>query len=60
MKAGVIAIDDEPPVLKLVKGYIEKTSGFQLMGTYDNPLDAIEFLLENTADIINKQKRAPF
>lgn len=52
MKAGVIAIDDEPLALKLVKGYIEKTPGLQLLGTFDNPLDAIEFLSENTADII--------
>lgn len=52
MKAGVIAIDDEPLALKLVAGYIEKTPGLQLLGTFDNPLDAIDFLSENKADII--------
>lgn len=52
MKAGVIAIDDEPLALKLVAGYIEKTPGLQLLGTFDNPLDALEYLSDNKVDII--------
>lgn len=52
MKLTAIAIDDEPLALKLVAGYIEKTPGLQLIGTFDNPLDAIDFLSENPADII--------
>ncbi|NSW94908.1 MAG: response regulator transcription factor [Bacteroidales bacterium] len=52
MKASVIAIDDEPLALKLVAGYIEKTPGLQLLGTFDNPLDALEFLSDNAVDII--------
>ncbi len=47
-----IAIDDEPLALKLVSSYIEKVPALQLMGTFDNPMDAMEFLNENAVDLI--------
>jgi two-component system, LytTR family, response regulator LytT len=48
----VIAIDDEPLALKLVAGYIEKTPGLKLMGKFDNPVDASEFLADAKVDLI--------
>jgi two-component system, LytTR family, response regulator LytT len=47
-----IAIDDEPLALQLVTGYIEKTPGLKLVGKFDNPLDASDFLTEETVDLI--------
>jgi DNA-binding LytR/AlgR family response regulator len=47
-----IAIDDEPLALQLVTGYIEKTPGLKLLGGFDNPLDAIEFLSNEGVDLI--------
>jgi two-component system response regulator LytT len=47
-----IAIDDEPLALQLVTGYIEKTPGLKLLGKFDNPLDAGEFLVNNPVDLI--------
>ncbi len=47
-----IAIDDEPLALQLVTGYIEKTPGLKLIGKFDNPIDASDFLTEETADLI--------
>ena len=47
-----IAIDDEPLALQLVTGYIEKTPGLSLAGSFDNPLDATEFLSNNEVDLI--------
>src|SRR5450759_15643 len=47
-----IAIDDEPLALQLVTGYIEKTPGLKLIGMFDNPLDAAEFLPEKSVDLI--------
>jgi len=47
-----IAIDDEPLALQLVSGYIEKTPGLNLAGSFDNPLDAIEFLNNEAVDLI--------
>jgi len=49
---NVIAIDDEPLALKLVSGYIGKTPGLNLAGSFDNPLDAIEFLNNESIDLI--------
>jgi two-component system, LytTR family, response regulator LytT len=48
----VIAIDDEPLALQLVTGYIKKTPGLKLIGKFDNPIDASEFLADNTVDLI--------
>jgi len=47
-----IAIDDEPLALQLVSGYIEKTPALKLIGKFDNPIDAAEFLANNPADLI--------
>lgn len=52
MLIKTIAIDDEPLALTLVKGYIEKTPILQLEGTFDNPLDAIDFLRSNPVDLV--------
>jgi len=47
-----IAIDDEPLALQLVSSYIEKTPVLELAGAFDNPIDAMEFLEENSVDLI--------
>jgi two-component system, LytTR family, response regulator LytT len=48
----VIAIDDEPLALQLVTGYVGKTPGLKLVGEFDNPLDATDFLNDNSVDLI--------
>lgn len=47
-----IAIDDEPLALKLVTGYITKTPFLELAGGFDNPLSALEFMENNTVDLM--------
>jgi len=49
---NTIAIDDEPLALQLVNGYIEKTPGLKLLGGFDNPLDAMDFLAGKDIDLI--------
>lgn len=49
---NTIAIDDEPLALQLVTGYIEKTPGLNLVGKFDNPLDAVDFMADKTVDLI--------
>jgi two-component system response regulator LytT len=49
---SVIAIDDEPLALQLVTGYIKKTPGLKLVGEFDNPIDATEFLRDTKVDLI--------
>ncbi len=52
MKIKTIAIDDEPLALKLVEEYIAKTPFLELSGTFDNPLDAVDFLSDHEIDLI--------
>ncbi|MBN1158019.1 MAG: response regulator transcription factor [Bacteroidales bacterium] len=47
-----IVIDDEPLALQLVEGYAEKTPGLKLVGKFDNPLDALEFMSGESVDLI--------
>jgi DNA-binding LytR/AlgR family response regulator len=48
----VIAIDDEPLALQLITGYIEKTPVLNLLGKFDNPVDAADFLSDKPVDLI--------
>ncbi|WP_372776512.1 LytR/AlgR family response regulator transcription factor [Mangrovibacterium sp.] len=52
MKIRTITIDDEPLALKLLSSYVEKTPYMELLGEFDNPLDAMEFLETTTVDLI--------
>ena len=52
MKLRVIAIDDEPLALQLIRGYILKTPFLELVQTFDNPLDAMEFLAHEQIDLL--------
>lgn len=52
MNLRVIAIDDEPLALQLIKGYIQKTPFLELVDTFDNPLDAMEFLAHEQVDLL--------
>nr|WP_319397340.1 LytTR family DNA-binding domain-containing protein [uncultured Carboxylicivirga sp.] len=47
-----IAIDDEPLALQLLTSYIEKTPFLELIGVFDNPIDALEFLNQEEVDLM--------
>lgn len=47
-----LAIDDEPLALRLVTGYIQRTPFLHLAASFDNPLNAIEFIHDNKVDAI--------
>ena len=49
---NTIAIDDEPLALQLVTGYVEKTPGLNLLGGFDNPLDAMDFIAREDVHLI--------
>lgn len=52
MKLKTIAIDDEPLALRLVSDYVSKTPFLELVGLFDNPLDAIDYLSSQSVDLI--------
>lgn len=51
-KITCIAIDDEPLALGLIVGYIKKTPFLELVGQFDNPLDAMEFMESNPVQLL--------
>ena len=49
---AVIAIDDEPLALQLIVDYIQKTPDLMLVGQFENPLEAAQYISKNTIDIV--------
>ncbi len=48
----VVAIDDEPLALQLVREYVEKTPFLELAGIFDNPLEAVAFIRSSDVDLV--------
>lgn len=47
-----IAIDDEPPALRQMEEYISKVTYLHLVGTFGNPLKAMNYLKDNSVELI--------
>jgi len=52
MPLKCIAIDDEPPALDLVKEYVAKSPGLQLIQTFNDAISGGEFLRTNPVDLL--------
>jgi len=52
MRTKCIIIEDEPLALEGLKNHVEKLKSLQLEKTFDNAIDAIEFLNSNMIDLI--------
>jgi len=52
MKIRCIAVDDEHPALLKIENYISKVPFLDLLATFDNAIDALEYLKNNTVDLI--------
>ncbi len=48
----VVAIDDEPLALQLIADYIKKTPDLLLLGQFENPIEAAQFISKNHIDIV--------
>lgn len=48
----VVNVDDEYPALQLVKQYCERIEGVELIASFQDPEKALEFLKENTVDLV--------
>ncbi len=55
----VIAIDDEPLALQLIVDYIQKTPDLMLVGQFENPLEAAQYISKNHIDIVFTDIRMP-
>ncbi len=47
-----IIVEDEPLALERTKGYVEKLPFLKLLATFDNDVDALLFLKDNTIDLL--------
>jgi two-component system, LytTR family, response regulator len=52
MQISCIAIDDEPLALSKLEGFITKVPELKLIRTFDNAIEAIGWLKENSPDLI--------
>jgi two-component system, LytTR family, response regulator len=52
MKLTCIIIEDEPLARNLMEVYVQKTSNLVLLNSFSDPLKALDFLRENTIDIM--------
>ncbi len=47
-----IIIDDEPLAVKLLESYVAKIEDLELVGTFNNPLEALKLLRESSVDVL--------
>jgi DNA-binding LytR/AlgR family response regulator len=52
MQISCIAIDDEPLALSKIEGFIRSVSSLNLIMTFDNAVEAMDWLKHNQADLI--------
>ena len=52
MSIDCIIIEDEPLAIERAKEYIGKLAFLNLAGTFDNALDALDFINTNRVDLI--------
>ena len=52
MNIKTIIIDDEPLAVSLLEKYVSETPNFDLLSTFLNPIEAIEFIQNNDVDLV--------
>jgi DNA-binding LytR/AlgR family response regulator len=52
MKIKCLIIDDEPLAVQVVKSYLQQIEDAELVNTFHNALDGLNFLKSNTVDVI--------
>ena len=52
MKINCIAIDDEPLALEIIKDYCSKVVFLNLLKTFDNAIESIDYIRSNKVDLI--------
>lgn len=52
MKIKCLIIDDEPLAINVIKNYIEQIEDLELINTFSNSIEGLNFLKNNTIDVI--------
>lgn len=52
MKIKCVLVDDEPLAIKVLQNYFTNFSDFEIIGTFNNALEALDFINNNTVDTV--------
>ncbi|MDO7172654.1 LytR/AlgR family response regulator transcription factor [Mariniflexile sp. AS56] len=52
MKIKCLIIDDEPLAINVIKNYLDQIEDFEVISTFSNAIDSLNFLKTNTVDVI--------
>lgn len=52
MKIKCVLVDDEPLAIKVLQNYFANFSDFEIIGTFNNALEALDFINNNTVDTV--------
>ncbi|UFH45585.1 LytTR family DNA-binding domain-containing protein [Flavobacterium galactosidilyticum] len=52
MKIKCVLIDDEPLATKILQNYFTNFADFEIIGTFHNSIEALDFINNNTIDIV--------
>ena len=52
MKVNCLIIDDEPLAINVIKNYLEPLEDFEVLNTFSNPIEGLNFLKNNKVDVI--------
>mgnify|MGYP000278814997 FL=1 len=52
MKIKCVLVDDEPLAIKVLQNYFANFSDFEIIGTFNNSLEALDFINNNTVDTL--------
>ena len=47
-----VIVDDEPLAINIIKNYIEETKGLELMNSFSNAVESIDYIRNNTIDLL--------
>lgn len=52
MKVKCLIVDDEPLAVNVINNYLQQIEDFELIDTFNNAIDALNFLKNNAVDVI--------
>jgi DNA-binding LytR/AlgR family response regulator len=52
MKINCVIIDDEPLAINVIKNYLEPVENFEVVDTFSNPIEGLNFLKSNKVDVV--------
>ena len=52
MKVNCLIIDDEPLAINVIKNHIELIENFELINTFSNSIEGLNFLKNNAIDVV--------